>query len=258
MEKIRLIACDLDRTLLRDNKTLSPYTLSILERCRTAGILFFPATARPPRALEGWIPELSYDGALCHNGGVAVFHGEIIWERGIAPGMALSLLQRLQKELPGIALSAEIGGELYANFDLGVLWKGIPYHFTDFLSLPDHPAEKLIIGLDSSERLRIVKELLPPELYAQISDNKIIMIQPKDITKGAGLLALCEKLGISPSETVGFGDDWNDISLLQASGIGVAVENALPEVCAAADDICPSNEEDGPAHWLEEFILNKK
>ena len=66
-QQIRLIASDLDGTLLRDDRTLSSYTRSVLKRCRTAGILFFAVTARPPRALESAIPGLEYDGAICHN-----------------------------------------------------------------------------------------------------------------------------------------------------------------------------------------------
>lgn len=255
MKEIKLIACDLDRTLLRDDKSLSPYTRSVLKRCRERGILFFAATARPPRALEQWIKNLSYDGALCHNGGVTVFQDKIIWEQGIEPDMALELLQRLQREFPDATISAEIGGELYANFDPGTIWNGIAYHFTDFSSLPNKPAEKLLIGYHSPEQVDAVMACLPKSLYCQVSDDKIIMIQPKGVEKGAALKGICETLEIPLAQTVAFGDDWNDISLLSAAGIGVAVENALPEVKAAADEICASNEEDGPAHWLEQHLL---
>ena len=255
MKEIKLIACDLDRTLLRDDKSLSPYTRSVLKRCRERGILFFVATARPPRALERWIEHLSYDGALCHNGGVAIFKDEWLWEQGIAPEVASGLLHLFQKKFPDDTLSAEIGGELYANFDAGTIWNGIAYHFTDFSSLPNKPAEKLILGYRSPEQAKEVEASLPESLYCQVSDDKIIMIQPKGVEKGAALKVICEKLRIPLSQTVAFGDDWNDISLLTAAGIGVAVENALPEVKTAADEVCASNEEDGPAHWLEEYLL---
>lgn len=255
MEEIKLIASDLDRTLLRNDKTLSPYTRSVLARCRERGILFFVATARPPRALERLIKSLSYDGALCHNGGVVIYKGECIWEQGIESGMAKELLQRLRKEFPDATLSTEISGELYANFNVDELWHGAPYHFTDFSTLPDKPAEKIMVGYRSPEQIKQVEACLPKELYCQISDDKIIMIQPKGVEKGKALEALCARLQISLVHTVAFGDDWNDISLLNAAGTGVAVENALPEVKAAAKELCASNEEDGPAHWLEEHLL---
>ncbi len=256
MRQIKLIASDLDRTLLRKDESISPYTRAVLARCREKGILFFVATARPPRALERLIEGLSYDGALCHNGGVAVFQGKIVWEQGIAPSEASALLRRLRKEFPDATLSAEIGGELYANFNVDRLWYGAPYHFTDFSVFPDKPAEKLMVGFQGQEQVKAVEACLPEELYCQVSDNKIIMIQPKGIEKGKALEAVCQRLGIFPAETVGFGDDWNDISLLKAAGTGIAVENALAEVKAAADGLCASNEEDGPARWLEERLLH--
>ncbi len=255
MGQIKLIASDLDRTLLRHDESLSPYTRAVLARCREKGVLFFVATARPPRALENLIGGLTYDGALCHNGGVVVLNGEIVWEHGIAPDVALHLLRRLQREFPQATISAEIGGELYANFGADKLWFGTPYHFTDFSVFPDKPAEKLMLGLQFPEQVKEVDACLPEGLYCQVSDNKIIMIQPKGVEKGKALNAICERLGISAAQTVGFGDDWNDISLLQACGVGVAVGNALPEVKKAADEICASNEEDGPARWLEEHLL---
>jgi len=255
VKRLRLIACDLDRTLLREDKTLSPYTLSVLERCRALGILFVPATARPPRTLEGLIPSLTYDGALCHNGGVALFGGKIMWEQGIASDLAARLLLQFQEEFPGTTISAEMGGELYANFPAETIWKDIAYHRSDFSNLPGCPAEKLILGLTAPEQVQRVEALLPPELYAQVAENTILTIQPRGVNKGAGLFALCEKLSISPEETVSFGDDWNDIPLLQTSGTGVAVENALPEVKAIANEVCASNEADGPAHWLEERLF---
>lgn len=255
MGQIKLIASDLDRTLLRNDKSLSPYTRAVLARCREKGLLFFVATARPPRALERLIQGLSYDGALCHNGGVATLGGEIVWEQGIPPETAGALARRILRELPGIRLSAEIGGELFANFDGSELWPGVPFTLTDFSSLPEKPAEKLIVSLDFPGVEETVPALLPEELYCQVSDNKIIMIQPKGVEKGRALQAVCERLGLSPAGTVAFGDDWNDISLLKAAGIGVAVENALPEVKEAADELCGSNEVDGPARWLEEHLL---
>lgn len=255
MEQIKLIASDLDGTLLQNDKTLSPYTRAVLARCRERGILFFVATARPPRALERLIKGLSYDGALCHNGGVALYQGTRIWEQGIDPLMAAKLFQRLKDEFPQIPLSAEIDGDLYANFDVEELWPGAPYHSTDFSAFSEKPVEKLMIRYQSQEQVKRIETFLPKELYCQISDNIILMIQPKGVEKGKALKAVCERLGIPLVQTVAFGDDWNDISMMDLAGTGVAVENALPQVKAAAQELCGSNEEDGPAHWLEQHIL---
>ena len=256
---IKLIVSDLDGTLLREDKTLSPYTRRVLERCRARGALFFPATARPPRTLDGWIDGLAFDGAICHNGGVVLLGGETLWERGIPPELAGRTALRLQEELPGARVSAEVGGTLYANFDAGAFWPGVAYVPTDFRAFPDRAAEKLIVGLapgrEEAEATQI-KALLPPSLRAQVSEGRAVTIQPADVEKGAALLDLCRRLGIPPGQSAAFGDDWNDLSLLRAAGVGVAVANALPEVRAAADQVCRSNQEDGPARWLEERMLS--
>ncbi len=256
MRQIKLIASDLDGTLLRDDKSLSPHTRQVLARCREKGFLFFVATARPPRALERWISGLSYDGAICHNGGVVALNGEIIWEQGIPPIIAADMAQQILDKFPGTRLSAEIGGKLYANFDSGVLWPGSDFIPTNFSVFPDNPVEKLLVGLDNPGLANRLRDLLPPGLSLQISENTLAMIQPEGVEKGKALTAVCERLGVSPTETVAFGDDWNDISLLRAAGVGIAVENALPEVKAAAAAVCFSNEEDGPARWLEEHLLS--
>lgn len=255
MGRIKLIASDLDGTLLRNDKTLSSRTRAVLARCRERGVLFFAATARPPRVLESRIDGLSYDGALCHNGGVALLHGETIWENGFSPETALPLVRRVLREFPGARVSAEIGGQLYANFDCSSLWEKAEFTCTDFSTLPSRPLDKLLIGLDFPGMAEKILALLPEGLAGQVSENSIFMVQPKGVEKGKALKAVCKRLGISPAETVAFGDDWNDISLLKAAGTGVAVENALPEVKTAADEICGGNEEDGPARWLESHIL---
>ncbi len=255
MQKIQVIFSDLDRTLLRDDKTLSPFTLGILARCRARGIRFVPATARPPRSLENELAGLNWDGAICHNGGVALLDGRIIWEQGIAPQTAGPLLRALTVRFPQHGLSAEIAGQLYANFDASRLWPGVASTPTDFSELPALPCEKLLIELHSPADAAALKALLPETLALTVAEGTLGMIQPRGVEKGRAALALCKRLGVPPAETAAFGDDLNDIPLLRACGVGVAVENALPAVKAAADAVCGSNQEDGPARWLAEHIL---
>ncbi len=255
MEPIRLLVSDLDGTLLRDDKTLSPYTQEILRRCREKGVLFFPATARPPRVVESFIRGLSCDGVLCHNGGVIVQNGTILWEKGISPTTRDRVIQEILERWPNARLSAEIGGTLYANLDASQLWPGAIYTYSTMQDLPAQPTEKLLVSVSSSQEVEALRQLLPESLSLQVSEGTLAMIQPQGVDKGRALLGLCETLGIPPQAAVGFGDDLNDIPLLQACGWGVAVSNALPEVKAAAQEICLSNQEDGVARWLEGHIL---
>lgn len=255
MHTIRLLVSDLDGTLLREDKTLSPYTQDVLGRCREKGLLFFPATARPPRVVESFIDGLSCDGVLCHNGGVIVQKGTILWEKGISPTTRDRVIQEILERWPTARLSAEIGGVLYANMDASQLWPGVAYTYSTMEDLPAQPTEKLMVSISSPQEVEALRQLLPEDLHLQVSEGVLAMIQPRGVDKGRALLGLCQTLKIPPQAAVGFGDDLNDIPLLQACGWGVAVSNALPTVKAAAQEVCLSNQEDGVAHWLEEHIL---
>lgn len=255
MKPIQLILSDLDGTLLRDDKSLSPYTQEVLRRCREKGVLFFPATARPRRALERYIHGLSYDGVMCHNGGVVVHQGAVLWEQGIAPQLRDQVIAGILEEFPEAKLSAEIQENLFANLDASQLWPGTVYTYSRMGDLPALPTEKLVVSVACPQQVERLRQLLPESLALEVSEGTLAMIQPKGVDKGSGLRGLCQTLDIPLDAVVGFGDDRNDIPLLSACGWGVAVANALPEVKNAAREVCPSNEEDGVARWLEAHLL---
>ena len=82
------------------------------------------------------------------------------------------------------------------------------------------------------------------------------LMETKHVTgKGAALLALAEKFGVMPSETMSFGDSGNDISMIEAAGVGVVMDNARDEIKAHADLIAPSNQDEGVAQIIEKYVL---
>ena len=81
---------------------------------------------------------------------------------------------------------------------------------------------------------------------------------PLKASKGIALESICAYLGIRPEDTVAFGDSLNDLSMLRRAGIGVAVSNGWKEILPCCDDICMSNNDDGPAWWLNEHYLNSE
>ena len=254
--QVALLAMDLDGTLLRSDKTVSDYTLSVLERCRKRGIRLAVATARPIRTAEDCLPGLCWDGAVFHSGAVIRYPGGETERRGIPAPTARRLLDDLTRALPRAALSVEMGERHYANFDPTAIWPGLAYAFTDFSDLPeDCPADKILIRASTLEEIRQVERYLPPELHILLSENTVGMILRRDATKLEGVRRLAERYGLPLERVAAFGDDYGDIPLLRACGVGVAVENGLAEVKAASDAVCPSNDADGVAHWLEENLL---
>lgn len=89
----------------------------------------------------------------------------------------------------------------------------------------------------------------------QVSENTLIMVMNREATKLNGIRRLAKHYAVNLEEVAAFGDDFNDMEMLCACGVGVAVANAIPEVKAAADEVCGSNEGDGVARWIEERLL---
>ena len=250
----RMIVTDLDGTLLRDDKTVSGYTLHVVENLRRAGVLFVVATARPVRAVAEWLPFIKYDAGIFHNGAVIRTPVGDIGGMGIAESgiVARSILAAM----PDACISVESEDRLYCNYDSNRVWPGAEFTFTrDFACVADKVAEKLIVAAHSHADVERLAPLLPDYTYAQLSENRIAMIMNRRATKINAVRVLAEKYGIAMSDVVAFGDDYNDIDMLKGCGRGIAVKNALDEVKAAADEVCASNMDDGVAGWIAENVL---
>ena len=251
---IKMIVTDLDRTLLRDDKTVSGYTEETLSELKRRGIPFVIATARPIRAVRRWLSFLRYDAAVFHNGAVVMLGGEVTGRSGLenTEGIAADIL----KGIPGSRITVEAGDWMYSNMRAEELWPGVQYTRTeDFSEVRGLMAEKVIIAASTLEEVAALEPYTPEGAYLQLSENTIAMMMNRSATKLNGIRLLAEQYGLGLDETAAFGDDYNEIDMLSACGVGVAVANALPEVKAAADEVCGSNEEDGVARWIRENVL---
>lgn len=254
MTQIRMIATDLDGTLLRRDKTISDYTASVLHRLREKGILFVAATARPVRTLREDLPFLKIDAGAFHNGAALWKNGERIGGFGIENADAIA--RRILAGQPHSHISVECGEILYANFDAGTIWKDIAYVPTaDFAEISGKTADKIIVEADSIEKVRAIEHYLPEHAYAQLCEGRLALCMHRLATKPDALRAIAASFGVEMAQVAAFGDDHNDIAMLNACGRGIAVANAIDEVKAAADELTFSNEEDGVARWIEQNIL---
>lgn len=247
----RMIVTDLDGTLLRNDKTVSEYTLHIVEEIRRAGVLFAVATARPVRAVAEWLPFIKYDAGIFHNGAVIRTPDGETGDMGIAESDVIARM--ILDSMPCACISVESGDRLYCNYDSNRIWPGAEFTFTlDFACLAGKIADKLIVEARSHADVERLAPLLPEYTYAQLSENRIAMIMNRRATKINAVRALADKYGIAMDDVVAFGDDYNDIEMLKGCGLGIAVENALDEVKAAADEVCAGNMDDGVARWIAE------
>ena len=254
MTKYKMIVTDLDGTLLKDDKTISEYTKNIINLLRGNGIKFVIATARPIRRVKKLLPFLEYDAAIYHNGANICENEKIISKVGIEN--PVKLINAILTDRPNTKIAVEVNDFLYANFNAEEIWKGIKFVKTlDFLDLTDSVADKIIIKVESMQDMKKYQKYLPDSSYIQLSENVIGMIMNKNATKSNAIKILADRMNISTDEIVVFGDDYNDVDMLENFGKGVAVGNALDEIKNIADEICGTNEKDGVAKWINENII---
>jgi len=249
---IKMIVTDLDGTLLLDDKTVSPRTITALRICRENGIKLVFATGRGASSATVAPPDL-FDGSVLNNGAVVYVGNELIYSKLMPFDMIRELL--LACDNAGIKIVAENSSNHYSNFDLNKEWGLSNFHFinSSFCNLHDD-IEKIYAIVDSPVVPEFILHHLPDNTYMFVTYDDLAMVMHKEATKSKGVAVLAEYWNISKNEILSFGDDLNDIDLLKYSGLGVAMGNAVDEVKAASDHICDTNENDGIARLLESIV----
>jgi HAD superfamily hydrolase (TIGR01484 family) len=267
----RLVATDLDGTLLRRDGTVSERTRAALARVEAAGATLVFVTGRPPRWLAPVVEQTGHKGlAVCANGAVLYdLHTErVVREHLLEPEAAVSLVQALRASLPDVAFAVEravgTGG--------GVDASGFA-HEPEYVIRYPLPDGVLVAAAEELVTSPVVKLLArherlgPDDLLARArevvgdlanlthsSHDGLIEISASGVSKASGLAALAEEQGVTAEDVVAFGDMPNDLPMLDWSGHAVAVANAHPEVLAVVDEVTASHEEDGVARVLERLF----
>lgn len=262
---IKLIATDLDGTLLRQDKLISSRTLQALERAKALGAVLVLVTGRPIRTFLPIARQLGVSGlAICSNGAIIydLDQEAIIQHAPIAPAAAARLIVALRQAVPGIYFALELGLR-YGREPGYVLLQLTPQQddalIGDALELCTEPVTKLIarhpdFGADAL--IEAVHKVANGEVLATHSGFAFVEVSAAGVHKGWALETLCARLGVRKEEVIAFGDMPNDLPMLTWAGHGVAVANAHPEVLQQADEITLSNTEDGVAVVLERVIAS--
>lgn len=257
---IRLVATDLDGTLLRTTYHVSERTVAALRRVQEAGARVVPVTARAPWGTEPIAAEFGIAGHAVCNSGVTIYDLDrrtVVEQHLLEPAVTTALVRALRAAIPGIVFAAtrEAG---YAREPEYV--PGVPppegHVVADALTFLDRPVPKLVMKVPETppEAILPIVRAHADGLQVGTSGGPFVEVMPPGATKDRGLARLCEILGIDAREVVAFGDYSIDVGMLRWAGWGVAPANALPEVLAAADEVSPSNDEDGVASVLERLL----
>lgn len=268
MTRYKLIAADLDDTFLDDNLEISSRNREAFRLAREKGLTVTIATGRMFRSalpiarslgIDG--PIITYQGALVKN----VSDGEILTHRPVPLKDAKRVLAEGYKA--GIHMNVYINDSLYVDKiteesqgyaeQSGV--DPIPVgNLIEFLA--EEPTKILYIAKpDLLDRLqRELTDQFGESLYITKSKPYYLEFMHPHATKMHALQQLAHKLGILPEEIIAFGDSYNDIEMIEYAGLGVAMANAPEEIKVKAKMVTTSNNDDGVARVIEEFVLNKQ
>ncbi len=263
MPRPRLVATDLDGTLLGARGELSERTARTWRRLDAAGIESVIVTARPPR----WVDHLAgitgdHGIVLCGNGAFVydVARRRVRETHGIEPDAFHALLADL-RGIDGVTLAVELADGLHREPDyLSDGIGGVPEQVDSVIALDavDRPVGKILARTDAMDmdafHAQVTEVIGQRALLSVSSDCGLAEIGPAGVTKAAALEAWCAGLAIDADDVWAFGDMPNDIPMLAWAGTGWAVANAHPEVHAVADRACGANTEDGVAIALEEML----
>lgn len=275
MPDVKLISSDLDGTLFHDDKTISDRTKDILELAAQAGIAFVPATGRSVSGVDKLLQQLPWVRYVITGNGARVYDvsDRTIIHEEMLPVEEVLKIQSVVLHFPVICACyigdhGVISQNDYDRLDAYIPDKNL---LKDVLRLHE-PVENFIDTLKNAHQgvlkfqvyfsnpgLRIpitetIRETFPNVSVASTLATNV-EITSGGADKGKALKALCGYLQIPIESTVAFGDGVNDMTLLSAAGYGVAVRNAMTEVFSAADAITDSNNNDGVARFIEQYLL---
>ena len=255
------IACDLDRTLIGEDLSLRPRTRAALVVARARGIRVIVVTGRMYQSVRPYLtgpePVVCYQGAVVADPAT----GEFLRHVPIPLALAREAISLIQDA--GHGLNCYVDDDLYVahvtpEAEQYARFQNIELHETGpLLDWLDRPPTKLVVvseepALDSlgvetrahfGRRLFIAKSL---PIFLEFAHP--------DVSKGTGLQFVADRIGITPAQTVAFGDGENDLELLEWAGYAVAVENGDPTLKERADLIAPSVEDEGVAQVIEAFL----
>ena len=264
----KLIAMDLDGTLNNDQKIITEKTKAALMAAQEKGIRLALASARPSPGLfkERDILRLQdHNGILMsYNGGriVDAATGKVLFETSMDLEETRQVLRQLEK-LP-VTPILDDGVQFYVTDKNGFK---VEYecknnnmvcsevgNLADFLTFAPI---KILMSVEPSELKAVQQQIaafLPESLTVVQTAAFYLEVIPRVINKGQGIRDICGVLGIDPSQVISFGDAENDIPMLKAAGMGIAMGNAAEPVRQAADLVTLSNNEDGIAAALEKLL----
>lgn len=266
----RLIVSDLDGTLLRDDHTLSEYTKAVIHRVSEQGIDFMLATGRIfggarqfARELKLNTPILACNGALIKESAGKLLYGKPLQDETLCEVFQLLTGRNYYFHCYGEEsfYTKKLGNSLTAFY---LFNKELPeedrfpmVEIDPMELIGQHTIYKVLARCEGEEERKALSSSLSEIAGASVtvSWHNTFDICANEVSKAAAIERYAKEKGIHRSEIMCFGDNYNDLDMLQYAGLGIAVENGVRELKEAADYVAASNNDDGVAKAIEKFIL---
>lgn len=269
---IKLITIDIDDTLVNTAKQVTPRVKAALQEATAQGVKVVLTTGRPLPGVQEYLDELGLNHqddqyAITYNGGVVqTTNGEELGGKELAYSDYLRLREvadelgaYLQVETIDAAYTSAKEINYWASRENFLIKMPLIIKPVDEMDPNDHYVKFMFIGDEAD--IDSWRDALPADVkeayYIVKSTPQHLEFMHKDATKGSGLLTLAAKLGIDRSETMALGDQQNDVTMIEAAGLGVAMGNAVPEVKAVADVETTTQKADGVGVAVEKWVLGR-
>lgn len=269
-KEIKVIALDLDGTLLTNDKKITLENQVAIQKAKEAGIKIVLCTGRPLKGILPYLEELELlgeeDYSINYNGGLIqqTKSGAILYEQAHSKADMQFCYEETQKVgLPLVMIDRETVYEttppenrpsIYPAMQIIPVKQANPSDFED-----SHTFNKAVLCIEEELLNQGMKELSPAfyERFTCVKSRTFLLeVLPKNVSKGNGLIRLAELLGIQLENIMACGDEENDLSMLEVVGFPVAMGNATPEVKAVCSYVTKTNEESGVAQAIYHILEN--
>ena len=266
---IRLVAMDLDDTLLRDDWTISPRVVKAIQKAQAQGVKMTIATGRMSISARPYVeqlgldvPVITYHGAMVQQ----VLSGDILFRRVIPSSVAAEIVRYVSEQgvyaqvyLKNRVIATELNewSREYARI------ASVPIEAEDLsilLSQEPEGVEKILLmgeEADLDQLAPLLRQRYGEKVHITKSKPCFLEMTDYSVNKGVALAALAERLGIAQEDVMAIGDSFNDLEMIKYAGLGVAMGNARSEIKEQADIVTVTNEEDGVAEAIERYVLDR-
>lgn len=262
----KLIAVDIDGTLLNSQGILTEKTKKAIQKAVDAGIVFVICTGRPIQGVKSLNEEINRDLPFITYNGAMIIKGkskEILYERSLPKHLAKEVYNLGSKWDTTIIVWSD--NKLYINNEsekAKEYSKSINTSYIKIENINEISAEiTKVLWYDDHEKLAKYqddfKDKIDKRIVHHFSRPHYLEFVDEKATKGIAIQKLCEHYGFDIAQTIAIGDGYNDLSMIKEAGLGVAMENAPDEIKKHANYITTSCDQDGVAHVINEFVLKK-